>query len=320
MTMKNKEKQRNFGSYLFSERVRRKGSNLAEFLRKYHLKISETYYRDLETGRKLPHLAKAARLCDDLELDRAEFFFHLLKDMLPHEVFEELIKPTSKTVFNEAGQEIQRLNSMLQTYRKAHLKATQQDPHEVDETVVRFLDKHFHFLPLIHFIYMRQKCSFSEIEELLIQNGDQMNLEEALDGLEKHHLASVNRSGHIVQRFKRIFRIPPTETGIRFKDRFLSHEIAASLLMPRSQNVLSPEASFVFSGITCYNPDTAENIKGRVADLSAAFDGDETDLEDPGAMPFFITLIISPRPAYSSRNRLAGVNANIKKTNKQTIP
>lgn len=319
MTPKSQKKQRNFGSYLFSERVRRKESNLAEFLREYHLKISETYYRDLETGRKLPHLAKATRLCDDLGLDRAEFFFHLLKDLLPQEVFEGLIKPTAKTVFNEAGQEIQRLNSMLQTYRKAHLKATQQDPYEVDEAVVRFLDKNFHFLPLIHFIYMQQRCSFSEIEELLIQNGGQMNLEEAINGLEKHHLASVNRTERKVQRCKRIFRIPQTETGVRFKDRFLSHEIAASLLMPRSQNVLSPEASFVFSGITCYNPSTAGNIKERVADLSAAFDGDETDLEDPGAVPFFIALIISPRLAYSSRKRRAGVNSNIG-TNKQIIP
>lgn len=291
----------NLGGYLYSERIRRKQENISAYISDYHLNISESYYRDLETGRKIARIETAKELCQALELDTTEFFFHLLKDVLPESVFETLIKPSQKAIFTSASDEIERLTRQLNTVRKAYKRQLAEDPFEVDEKIVAYLNGNFEILPVIHFIYMRQRCSFEEVEQVVADNGIALSASHILDELKRLELAVVDEDRRVVTRHKRLFRIPKTERGKSFKDRFFKHEANLSSNDTRRGNldVVNPESTYLYSVITSISMNGgAAAISDQIADFTAAVDAAEVDLENADAMPFFVSLVISPRPMY----------------------
>ena len=56
----------NLGKYLHSERIHKHYENISKYLGDYRINISESYYRDLESGRKLLRIETAKDLCEDL--------------------------------------------------------------------------------------------------------------------------------------------------------------------------------------------------------------------------------------------------------------
>lgn len=67
--------QTNLSKYLTSERIRRGYISVSDYLREYdRIPISESYYRDLEAGRKVIRIDHAEPLCEALQLNKQHFY------------------------------------------------------------------------------------------------------------------------------------------------------------------------------------------------------------------------------------------------------
>lgn len=301
----------NFGSYLYSERIRRGVQNLTQYLNDSQLSISETYYRDLEAGRRLPRIETAKELCDALKLNTDEFFYFLLKDMLPAETFERLIKPSRKAVFDDTSKEIDRLATDVEMLRKAYSKRLVLETYQVDDQITEYLDRNFSVLPLIHFIYMRQSCSYEDIKEIMTRNKISKSLDAILNDFESLQLAVIDRANKTIRRHKRAFRIPRTSRGIDFKDRFFLHE-AKLAVADKTRNLptattpmkmIDGTTTYLLSTIICVQlRQQGNSIADRITDLLASIEAEESDLETEGTVPFFLSVVVSPRHSYDVKN------------------
>ena len=222
---------------------------------------------------------------------------------MPQPAFDSLIKPTPRHVYGEATEEIARLSSIVATLRKAHAKTLPDEPYEVDDAIVELLERTPDLLPLIHFIYMRKNCTFDEVRAILEKNGATTPLGEALNALEGHKLAVVDRDAQCLRRHKHVFRVPQTPRGVTFKDAFIVDEVRKSLNRKERGGILARDNTFVWSGINCFNMNKEQSkVEDRITDLTATLAAEETDLEEDGAVPFFVTVIVSSRECYDSRN------------------
>ena len=193
-------------------------------------------------------------LCKSLDLKQQDFFYHLLKDILPEEIFKSIIKPSQQAVFETVSDEIERLSVELESLRKAYGKTLTEDPFQVDDNDVDYLSENFYLLPIIHYIYMRKSCSFADIQEIINKNGIRKDLNYILYELKHRMWAVVDEKQKVVIRHKRNFRIPRTPKGIRFKDRFLLHEAKLSMEDGRRVEIVSPNNTFQHSSIFCVSP------------------------------------------------------------------
>ena len=204
--------------------------------------------------------------------------------------------------FDDASDEIRRLESTVARLRKAHSKIISDDPYEVSDDVVDFLNNNTDLLPVIHFVYMRKLCTFNELALLLKKNKSKRSLKSTLEALKNHNLALVDQNACTVKRYKTTFRIPKTARGKAFKDIFTLTEVKQSLQSPKGP-ILSRKGTFIHSGINCFNMDRdLSALEEKVTDLVATFSAEETDLEEASALPFFVSIIISPRESYDSRD------------------
>ena len=292
----------NLGQFLYSERIRRNGDNITKYLVGYKIGISESYYRDIENGRKAIRLETAKDLCASLKLDPNEFFFFLLKDVLPDDVFSHLIKPSQKSVFESASKEIENLKQDLEVFRKAYKsKMAEEGIYEVDEEILKYLAENFDFLPVIHFVYMRRSCSFDDLKKILKKNNIEKSFESVMADLVRLKLAYVDKKKRIIQRHKRTFRIPRTPDGVSFKDKFVLHEVKKAIECKNRDDYFSKNNSFIHSSINCLSLKNSEYLINKIADLVAATGAGEVDLEEKNSMPFFLSIIVSSREIYDAK-------------------
>lgn len=288
----------NLGKYLYSQRILRKYENISDYLTVYPLRISESYYRDLEAGRKTVRIETAIEICNALKLEPQEFFYYLLKDILPIEVFETIIKPTQKGVFEAAGNEIERLSSKIEILRKAYEKAIIEDPFQIDDVVAEYLSNNFELLPLIHFIYMRNICTYKEIKQIMKVNHISKDFSELLVEFKNNYIADIDDNSKTIRRHKRIFRLPPTPNGRKLKDDFVVYETKASTENKNRDQLVASNNSFIFSTITCLNSLGKIKIKEGATNFLASLKAEETDLEAEDTTPFFVSMVISSRERY----------------------
>lgn len=290
------------GRFLYSERIRRQAENITRYVTERQLPISESYYRDIETGRKLLRVESALKLCEALDLDKKSFFFYLLKDILPQEVFSSLVKASDVDSFDTAGEELQRLTDNVEKFRVAYEKKVSEEPFEVDSRVVTYLNNNIDVLPLIHFIYMRHESSFEEIQCVMDKNNLERDLEDVLAEFEKHKLAIIDKAQKRVRRHARSFKIPRTKQGMAFKDQFFMEEIRRAVSKKRSQHMIAPNNSFIHSMITCIVADPSEErIRSAIVNLRATLDSEESDLSSSEAKPYFVSIVVSSREEYDSK-------------------
>jgi DNA-binding XRE family transcriptional regulator len=283
--------------------MRRKSESISEYISKFNLSISESYYRDIETGRKVARIDTALALCEALELNKNDLFFYLLKDILPNDVFDSLIKPNQKRVFDTVTDEVSLLASDLEVMRNAYLKTLIEKHFQGDdEDVINYLSNNFELLPIIHFVYMREQCSRQDIQEIIRRNEIKKDIRLILKEFKELQIAEVDEDHGIIKRNQRMFnKIPKTASGIAFRDKFLIHEITTAMRDKRSSQVVSSNNTFIWSGITCFDVKESQ-FQRRVADLIATFSAEEVNLEDENAVPFFVSLLVSSRENYDVKN------------------
>ena len=211
------------GKYLYSMRINRKEENIKEYVLKYKLPISESYYRDVESGRKMLRLDTAKVLCDSLDLEEEIFFYYFLMDSLPEKVFCKLIKEPAinDPMYDSASEGVTVLKSELDMYRNAFVNKIIKRAYHADDEVIEYLFDNIQYLPLVHYIYMREYCTFNDIQELSIRNNINQPIDELLSIIDSHKIAQVDYVKGIVLRFGEEFECPQNRIGHALKNKFL---------------------------------------------------------------------------------------------------
>lgn len=290
----------NLGSYLYTSRVMRGQPNISGYLQDFGVKsVSESYYRDIESGRKSVRIETGQVLCSELNLDQREFFGLLLKDLLPEEIFSSLIKPDALTLFESAEAEVARLRGELDQTRRAFMHQIGDNISEVSEEVVDALEERMEWLPAIHFIYMRKSCTFPELLRVMEQNDIHDSLSDVISFLRKYELALIDDQKKLIVRHSPLFRIPASRKGLRFKDRFLMHEMEKSLKKDRTKS-FGEEGTWSHSSIVCLkSTQAADALMSGVSQLVARIESHESALEDEDARPVFASVLFSSREEYA---------------------
>lgn len=281
--------------FLLTERIRR-GKEIKNYVE--GLSISESYYRDLEAGRKLARVDTVVELCEKLDLDTGECMYNLLKDLLKPAVFDNLIKPSAKITYSSPGERMKELAAKAEKMQHSFAKTLLERPIQPDKEQVEYLNKYFELLPLIHFIYMRSSCSFDELKEIIERNNIKRGLKKVLNEFRDFGLAEIDDKLEIVRRYTPEFQLPPTREGRILKDKFFMAECETSTKKSRDK-IIGKGNSYIYSAINCIDLNKHEgDIEGCVSSLIASFDAAEDILESKNSVPFFLSVIISSREEY----------------------
>jgi len=311
--------KKSFATYLTDLRINKSGAKtVAEFLQRVDLPISETFYRALENGDKLPTVETLGKLATTFEkafyTEPATMFYHYLEDLLPTNIFRKLVRPVSgERPAGSLKEALDTKDAMLTTYRASFQKLSPNDIaadlHKADDVVVDFLNSHFDLLPLIHYIYMKEtEASEEELRSICEANNIKEDLSTILGHLRKHHIAYVSQAGagkkkhFTVRRFSRDFRLPLTPKGQVLRARWIKHEIARALRDDRGERA-QLDKTFSHAIVDCYQLTESQlgKVQDRTDDLIAQLNAARANAEDPGALAFFVSITVSPRPEYFPR-------------------
>jgi hypothetical protein len=289
----------NLGQFLYSTRVKRGYDSISEYLRNYtDMPISDSYYRDLETGRKIVRLDTAETLCQSLKINKKDFFYHLLLDILPTDVAEDLLKQIPDETFKSPSDEFSKKEQEISTLREAFEKRLVEEPYIVGSDVLEYLNDNFEVLPLIHFIYIKNKCTFEDLEKIMEKNHILEPLTQIIKDFEIYKITSINWDDKTVARYSKIFRIPRTVFGIKFKDKFLESEIEQTLKMPNREPKIGHSSNFVYSSVSAFKgEDGIAKISDKISGLIAQIEVEES--HDNDAFPYFIAIVFSERENYT---------------------
>ena len=288
----------NMGKFLYTERITRGFENINDYLINYKVKISESYYRDIETGRKIARIETLNELCKSFAFEPKILFFYYLKDILPSDIFEVLIKPVQQKIFDSFSTEINKLKEDVETIRIAYLKRLLAEPYKADNTIVNYLLGNFEVLPIIHFIYMRKDCTYKDIRKIMDINGIKKDFDTLLNEFINYEIIHADKSKQLITRHKPTFLLPKTKDGVKLKDKFLIHEILESTQNKNRNNIIGQKNSYISSGINCININHIEKIVNEVACLLATFDSLSDTLDSENTIPFFYSIVISSREKY----------------------
>lgn len=292
------------GKYLRDVRLERKADNIQDYLQKHKVHvISESYYRAVESGKNNIKIDTALELCHALELDANSFFYCLLKDILDENVFEALIKP--KIIDNSAERVFEAMRKKLDMYHHAFKKNFVREQFYATDHTAKFLCENIDLLPLVHFIYMREAVSFQEIEVILCKNSIRKEIKEVIAVIKKYNLAEVDEENETITKHGQDFSAPRTDDGDKLKRDFLTLETNKTINKKANhQNrvIINTEDSYVFCGIKCINFDrNKDDFERYITDLVACFNASVEPLEDEHSVPFFFSVIVSPRKEYDSK-------------------
>ena len=293
----------------------RKQSNISDYLCAYKVEcVSESYYRDLESGRRVLRIETGGNLADQLDLDKTLLYRHLLKDVLPEATFKELgldnkdLDHSFSAVEGELvkkTEELAKERGVKEVALRALARNMGDSEMEIDDETVSELNEKFDILPVIHFLYLRNSCSFDSIESVLRNNKALLTLENVITFLERKNLAEIDRANKVVRRHLPVFRVPRTRTGLAFKNRFLLEEVKKSIIKPRGTSVTA-ETTWISSSIVCLVPGEAAGlIEEKLGELSSILTKHEKNLDDEGAIPYFVAVVLSPREEYDSGRKTA---------------
>lgn len=291
--------QTNLGMYLKAVRNERGARSVGDYLKSRKVDISETYYRDLESGRKLIRLETAKDLAAQLDLDRRSFFAHLLKDILDEDVFEEVIKPTVSEEMKTLSEELVKAKSDAILIQAAFSKSIGARRTEISDEAVLALTKDFDLLPVVHAVYMRDEIAFADVERVLVKNNVPRKVMDVARFFEVHRFAHIDWELQVFRRFSMTFQVPKTEVGQEFKSRFLLSEYEKSAAKNRDSSGDPASETWSYSTIFISSADKMRDlVQDEALKLVARLNADELQLGDEGAKPFFASVVISPRDDY----------------------
>ena len=144
--------------------------------------------------------------------------------------------------------------------------------------MAEFLCSNIDFLPIIHFIYMRECVTFDDLLIIINKNHINLSLEEVIRILEDQKMAEIDYEHKKVIKLGLDFSTPRTSAGNKLKNDFLILETQKSLNLKSShqnQIIINEDGSYVFCGIKCINFERNKDEYERyISDLLACFNSD----------------------------------------------
>ncbi|MCU0120288.1 hypothetical protein N8H74_18655 [Pseudomonas sp. B2M1-30] len=294
-----------FGAFLMQWRIETGHLKISTFLEEVNIPFSANYYRDVEAGRKYLSIDAAVELHDHLGIDASskvsfDYFWHYFRDLLPAHVHEmlfgkgvEVTDLSSRLELREHDSKILRRALSLSRYEREFI---------ITEEVIAAFEENFELLPLMTYLYMVDSASVAEIRLVCHQLGlvyDQRT-EDFLNLVSKERTAPEDP----FVRHAPTLRMPRTASALKLKDQFLRHELERSLLKPERSEYFDVSGSFKYSSMVTLKDAEIEQIQDRLVDLFSVIEVHNksgSQLEDPGAQPYFFGLIVSGRPEYDGR-------------------
>lgn len=287
------------GRFLRSLRIERGYTNVTQYLRKYKLPISDVYYRDLEAGRKMVGLENAGALCSALQADLQTYYFYLLKDLLPEQVIQLLVRPVVDDTFESIDEKLAEQNRTHEVYRTVLMQHYSRQVLSLNEEAIAFFKQNFELLPILYFIYSLNGTNEREIGDVAKRNSVSMPASQIISQFERLGLVAIvsaeNGSGP-----RKIRRLKP---AITFSDDELLNkcilwETQKSLSQPRNKVTFEGEGAFVYQGLSMIAKDSHKHISRRIMDLITEIRAADIDLLSTEAEPFHYSIIVSTRPEY----------------------
>jgi transcriptional regulator with XRE-family HTH domain len=302
------------GLYLRELRIQSGAQSVTEYIKSMGaLGISETYYRALESGQKTPAIETLSTLSTALGADSFMMFQYYLQDVLPSEIYMKLVNPVAREAPSASPKEaLEKKEELLATYRAAIQRSASSDllddVYLADDEMVQFLDLHFDLLPLVHFIYMADRdITSAELQQACEANNIKRDLKSVIALLRENQIADVRSAGHgafLIRRFSRMFRLPKTQKGKRLRARWMKYEVERSTRDERADQVKT-DGTFSTGMIARYNLDRLGKVQDRISDLLAELHAASSATDDESSFPFFVNVLISPRPEYGSGTEVA---------------
>jgi len=300
------EAKTSLGSYLLTKRLTRGGDNLTQYMNQYSISdvLSESYYRDLEAGRKLIRLQSAEALCEKLDLDRKSFYYYLLKDLVPEDVFEQLVSQSAIETFKSASERSSKLEQYNKDMAKSLINSLSDDITDLSGHAIDNLKKDDALLSVLHFIYNRKSCSFSDIDYVYQNCGGIGSVAYRLVDLLGLKVVRVDLQNKTVSRWSPTIRVPTDENGRIFKNGFTEKEVTKSLQKQRTRTFDEKSGTLQYSVIVPLEDQSVRRLEidGFSRFISLVQSSDCT-LEDKKARPFFVAVMISSRDEYNVNQR-----------------
>jgi hypothetical protein len=312
--------------YLFDLRIRSGCRNISDYYERVKPQISETYYRALEGGDKTPTVEIVDGLADQLpNADRYMMFQYYLLDILPKEVFTKLISPVVADV--PAGTPkaaLDKKDELLASYRTSFSKGSNafdllEDAYVASDAMVDFLDENLELLPLVHMIYLRDgDVQEAELVAVCKKNGINRRTRTIVEEFERHKIVRTRtdrRNRYIVHRLNRTFRLPPSDKGRLLRAKWIAAETAKSLRGSQDRDRIRCDKTVSFANINQYDQvRLLRQVQDRLTDAVAELHAASVPTDAPGSSPFFVSIIISPRPEYTSADGSGDVGQEVAKT------
>lgn len=295
--------KRYLAEYLKSERIKRGNLSTPKYLEKYpEVPISKGYYNELESGRQMIKFDNAEALCQGLKLNREEFYYYLLKDVLPEDVFNTLIRTVPQsTLVEEPTAMVDQLKDEISDLLKAYEKETEKTFYTSGEDTLDYLDRApvEETFPLLNFVYSKDECTMQE----LIEVGQKFGISEArvceiLDDFGTYHIARQIPRTDKITRYRKTLYLPPTEKGDRVKKKYLKYEFDRVTSSPDRAVTIGAGKNFINAKFICIKDEHLVLIYKLITKLMATLDAKDTILTERDIHPYFFSIIFSSREEY----------------------
>ncbi|HEX8492920.1 MAG TPA: hypothetical protein VF658_08780 [Pyrinomonadaceae bacterium] len=317
-----KKKETNLGRYLYSIRIQRGFANISDYLRKYELPISDVYYRDVESGAKIVSLETADRLCHALHTDRHVFYFHLMRDLLPADIVEKLIKPIADDTFSSLEERQALLERDKTIYREAFAKSMLSETYVLSEDAVHLLLERIDLMPVLHFLYAIEFATAEQLASVLDQNSIPDSPEKVAEMFATTGMALLEGEltkpgGWQLRRKAVISRLPLTEEAKKLKRAFALREVGKTLQQKPLNTEWSDTGSFVDSFILELPPESVNAVRARILDTLAEAQAGEESITYGRSTPYFLGIFFGSRTEYCPKNSQHNQSEELKDQNQK---
>jgi hypothetical protein len=294
MSGEGKSNATKLGQFLRSVRLARAYSNINEYMRRYVLPISDVYYREIESGKRKISIDSAKELCEALQIDYADFYYHLLQDILPQEVQGDFISCLPKPIpLDDSAKELKKQQVKL-AYQKNFVDRLEKRIGYMNEESESYFHQHPQYVKFLTSIYCKPKTSEAELRRILEHDSEQTGLEQVLEDFERLGLIKLSPAvgDRIIERAYNYIIIRDQKLlALR-----LLYETKVSIDNSCADVPHRKQAELLIHGIVGLNKNQYQEILTQLADLISQFraaheQGTEVD-------PYLLALLITPQLDY----------------------
>jgi|GEM_PF-3461632 len=290
----------NFGNYLRRLRLSRGFDNVSEYLQKYRVPITASYYRDIENGRKTLGLETAEVVCRGLEADSHEFFFALLTDLIPGRVMSTLNAPKVQEGDSSAVATSPNLvdEKSLPYYWL---------PHQVmylNDQAAAFFENNIETLNCLLFICLNNPSGVTErqLAAFLEEKGIRLTVDELVGKFLEFELVKVTVENGM-RRIKSARLWVNHQAHQRLTKSWISRQIVAAVRQPRVTEALEDNQAYVSYGMGHVRKTQVKELLGAIENCVSAVKGADRFISEENP-PCLFALSVAHRPQYTKYKEL----------------